>query len=84
MAVQRALESRHPATERLFSDPLADLFVARTWRLVLLAARVGPARRLIEHLYDRIGGPGPRASAVARTRLIDDWLAEASRRGATS
>ena len=36
---------------------------------MLLAARIGPARRLIERLYDRVGGPGPRASAVARTRL---------------
>ena len=33
MAVQRALESRHPPRERLFEDPLATAFVSRRWRL---------------------------------------------------
>jgi hypothetical protein len=33
---------------------------------------VGAIRRAVEVLYDRVTGPGPRASAVARTRLIDD------------
>ena len=78
MAVQRGLESCHPAGERLFTDPLAPMFVSRGWRLVLRAARIGPARRLIERLYDQVGGPGPRASAVARTRLIDDEIAAAA------
>ena len=79
MAVQRGLESCHPASERLFADPLANVFVTPPWRLALIAGRITPARRLIEHLYDQFGGPGPRASAVARTRLIDDWLVNASR-----
>jgi methyltransferase (TIGR00027 family) len=78
MAVQRALESCHPSASRLFSDPLASDFVSLHWRLVLAAARFGVVRRAVEALYDFVGGPGPRASAVARTRLIDDVLMEAT------
>ena len=78
MAVQRGLESRHPAEARLFSDPFATAFVSPGWRAALAVARVDPARRVIERVYDRIGGPGPRASAVARTRLIDDLIIEAA------
>jgi methyltransferase (TIGR00027 family) len=74
MAVQRALESRRPCRERLFTDPLAASFVSRRWRLVLSVARLGVVRQAVESLYDRIGGPGPRASAIARTRFIDEAL----------
>jgi methyltransferase (TIGR00027 family) len=82
MAVQRALESRHPPRERLFEDPLATAFVSRRWRLALGAARVGIVRRAIERLYDLSAGPGPRASAIARTRLIDESLQSAAGYGA--
>jgi methyltransferase (TIGR00027 family) len=74
MAVQRALESCHPPQQRLFFDPLAPLFVSRPWRAALVAAQIGSVRRLLERLYDFRGGPGPRASAAARTRLIDDLV----------
>jgi len=77
MAVQRGLESCHPQASRLFSDPLAREFVSRRWRLTLSAARLGVVRRVVEALYDLRAGPGPRASAVARTRLIDDVIVEA-------
>jgi methyltransferase (TIGR00027 family) len=76
MAVQRGLESRHSEASRLFSDPFAQEFVSGRWRLVLAAARIGVVRALLERFYDWRGGPGPRASAVARTRLIDDLIAE--------
>lgn len=78
MAVQRALESARPAQTRLFSDHLAPQFVSPAWRMVLLGARVEVVRRGIEAIYDLVGGPGPRASAVARTRLIDDIIVDAS------
>jgi methyltransferase (TIGR00027 family) len=78
MAVQRALESRHAPAARLFQDPLATVFVSRRWRLVLGAARLGLVRRVIEWLYDRTAGPGPRASGVVRTRLIDEALGDAA------
>jgi Leucine carboxyl methyltransferase len=51
--------------------------VSRRWRLVIGASRVGALRRGVEVLYDRVAGPGPRASAVARTRLIDDLVSDA-------
>jgi methyltransferase (TIGR00027 family) len=76
MAVQRGLESCHSVESRLFSDPFAQEFVSGGWRLVLAAARIGVFRALLERLYDWRGGPGPRASAIARTRLIDDLIAE--------
>jgi methyltransferase (TIGR00027 family) len=76
MAVQRGLESARPAGGRLFCDPFAAGFVSPAWRLALFCAHIGPLRRLIERLYDHFAGPGPRASAVARTRLIDDLLSE--------
>lgn len=72
MAVQRGLESSHPPGSRLFSDPLAPSFVSRGWRIVLSACRLGVVRHVIEAVYDRVGGPGPRSSAIARTKLIDD------------
>jgi methyltransferase (TIGR00027 family) len=77
MAVQRALESTRPHSSRLFRDAFARQFVSRRWRLVLAASRLGVARRPVEALYDRVAGPGPRASAVARTRLIDDLVTDA-------
>jgi methyltransferase (TIGR00027 family) len=77
MAVQRALESARPRSSRLFCDAFARHFVSRRWRLVIRASRVGAVRRGVEVLYDRVAGPGPRASAVARTRLIDDLVTDA-------
>jgi methyltransferase (TIGR00027 family) len=78
MAVQRGRESARSAQTRLFDDPLAGQFVSPAWRLALKGARFVAVRRAIEAIYDLIGGPGPRASAVARTRLIDELICEAS------
>jgi len=75
MAVQRGLESTRPASQRLFEDALARHFLAIPWRLALGASRFGPARTCVEAAYDLVGGPGPRASAIARTKLIDDTVA---------
>src|SRR6266700_1266391 len=77
MALQRALESARLRSSRLFRDAFAPHFVSRRWRLVIRASRVGAVRRAVEALYDRVAGPGPRASAVARTRLIDDLVTDA-------
>lgn len=78
MAVQRGLESARPARTRLFQDPLAGRFVSPPWRVALQGARFVLVGRAIEAVYDLVGGPGPRASAVARTKLIDDLISEAS------
>jgi O-methyltransferase involved in polyketide biosynthesis len=64
-------------SSRLCSDPFAQRFVSRRWQLAVAASRIGAVRRTVEVLYDRVAGPGPRASAVARTRLIDDIVADA-------
>ncbi|HTV11929.1 MAG TPA: SAM-dependent methyltransferase [Acidimicrobiales bacterium] len=76
MAVQRGLESTRPAGKRLFADPLARSFLPPSWRAALTASRLGAVRAAIEATYDLVGGPGPRASAIARTRLIDDLVEE--------
>jgi O-methyltransferase involved in polyketide biosynthesis len=74
MAVQRDLESLRPARSRLFCDPFSSRFVSTRWRIILAACHVPGVRGLVEAAYDRVGGPGPRASAIARTRFIDDLL----------
>jgi len=74
MAVQRGLESARPERTRLFTDPLAPSFLTPAWRVALAAARLPAVRIAIEAVYDLVGGPGPRASAIARTKLIDDLI----------
>lgn len=76
MAVQRGLESCRRPAERLFADPYAKSFVSPAWRIALFASQLTVLRRVIEAAYDHVAGPGPRASAIARTRLIDDLLVE--------
>ena len=74
MALQRALESQRPPATRLFDDPYAEAFTHGTLRVLVRASRVPIFGRLAPWLYDAIAGPGPRPSAVARTRLIDDLI----------
>jgi len=74
MAVQRGLESSRSSAKRLFEDRFARSFVSPTWRFALAAAHLVPIRIGIEAAYDLIGGPGPRPSAIVRTRVIDDLV----------
>ena len=73
VAFFRALESRRPVAERLFVDPVADAFLDRPLRAAVAAAALPAVGRAVPWLLDR-RIPGPRASAVARTRYIDDAL----------
>jgi methyltransferase (TIGR00027 family) len=82
MALFRAIESARPPASRLFEDPLASAFLRPGLRSVALAARIPPARAFVTRFIDR-RWPGPRASAVVRTRLIDDALGEALAGGAS-
>ncbi|MFI7000695.1 class I SAM-dependent methyltransferase [Nocardia sp. NPDC050175] len=75
MAFQRALESARSAESRLFDDPLAGAFLGRPFRVLAGLARLPVAGGLVARLYDLVF-PGPRPSAVARTRLIDDTVAQ--------
>jgi methyltransferase (TIGR00027 family) len=74
MALQRAFESHRPAKSRLFSDPYADAFL-RPWMRWLATASATPVlRTAATRLFDAKTGPGPRPSAIIRTRVIDDAL----------
>jgi methyltransferase (TIGR00027 family) len=73
VAAFRALESEKPAGERLFTDPYAKRFLPLSQRLASGFSRFASVRRWLERYADRLV-PGARTSAIARTRLIDDWL----------
>jgi methyltransferase (TIGR00027 family) len=77
VALQRAFESARPPGQRLFSDPHAVAFLRPALRVLAAAARVPLLRGTAVGLYDAVAGPGPRPSAVARTRAIDDEVADA-------
>jgi methyltransferase (TIGR00027 family) len=80
MALFRALESSR-GTARLFDDPYAARFLPAGLRLVAQAARVPVVGERVRSYIDR-RWPGVRTSAVARTRYIDDVVADALRAGA--
>jgi len=69
-ALFRALEARRPAPVRIADDPLAVRFLSPEFRLLAEAARLPPARRLLEMVID-YRWPCVRPGVVARTRLID-------------
>jgi len=74
MALQRALETAFPPSRRLVDDPLASGFLSSgPLRAAARLASVPGAGRLVPKIYD-LAWPGPRPSAVARTRLIDDTI----------
>ncbi|TCO54927.1 class I SAM-dependent methyltransferase [Actinocrispum wychmicini] len=77
VALQRAFESKRPVRSRLFADPYADAFLRPTLRTLAAASGVFGVRRLASGLYDAVAGPGPRPSAIVRTKVIDDALTEA-------
>jgi methyltransferase (TIGR00027 family) len=80
VAFFRALESQRPASRRLFDDPLATAFLDRPLHLAVGVAAVPGMHQLVCTVIDR-RVPGPRASAIARTRYIDDALLAAVARG---
>ncbi len=73
MALFRALESCQPSGRRLFCDPLASGFLTGGLSLVAGAARIPGLHGLVPRIVDR-RTPGPRISAVLRTRVIDQQL----------
>jgi methyltransferase (TIGR00027 family) len=81
VALFRALESQRPPAARLFADPLAECFLDRRLRAVVAAAGLPLIGQIVPWLLDR-WIPGPRPSAVARTRFIDDALLSALAEGA--
>ncbi|MFB7291302.1 class I SAM-dependent methyltransferase [Actinacidiphila glaucinigra] len=81
VALFRALESvrRGP---RLFTDPYAASCLGPGLRLAVTVARFPGVARFLERRIDRRWPAGPRASAVVRTRLIDDLVVDALENGA--
>lgn len=77
-ALFRALESSLPEGRRLFEDPLAGSFLGRPLGLVARLALLPGLRELVPWFIDQ-RWPGVRSALVARTRLIDDWIANALR-----
>jgi len=76
MALQRAFESHRPSKSRLFSDPYADAFLRPWMRWMAAASGVPVLRTVATRLFDAKTGPGPRPSAIIRTRVIDDALVD--------
>ena len=74
-ALFRALESRRPTGERVADDTLAASFLTPEFRLVAELARVPAFRRSTEAFIDR-RWPCARGGVVARTRLLDDSVAD--------
>ncbi|MDX3070824.1 SAM-dependent methyltransferase [Streptomyces sp. MI02-7b] len=76
VALFRALESvrRGP---RLFTDPYAASSLGPGHRLAVALARHSGLTNALERRIDRSWPAGPRASAVVRTRLIDDLVRDA-------
>ena len=73
VAFYRALETVERRRPRLFADPFATRFLSRPLKLFVAAARVSAAHGWIARYADH-RAPGARASAIARTRFIDDVL----------
>ena len=73
VALFRALETARPAKERLFADPFAREFLTGSLRVGERIARLPLVGGSVPALIDR-RWPGPRASVVARTRMIDDAM----------
>jgi methyltransferase (TIGR00027 family) len=79
MALSRAIEARRPAGERICFDPLAERFLDRRYRAVLVAR---PLRDAVEAIVERLF-PGHHHYVLVRTRYIDDFLGEQLAAGAT-
>jgi len=77
MALFRALESAGAADTRLFNDPFATRFLRPSLGHVVRLSHWRLGRALVQSALDHLW-PGARASGVARTRLIDDALVDAS------
>jgi methyltransferase (TIGR00027 family) len=78
VALMRALETHRGSGRRLFVDPFAEPFTRGRLRFLARWSRVPVVGALAAWVYDRVAGPGPRPSAVARTRFIDDAVTAAA------
>jgi methyltransferase (TIGR00027 family) len=80
MALFRAQESAMPEHRRLFSDPFAIAFLSPRLRAASTLFRIPLVRSALARWMDA-RWPGARTSAIARTRLIDEWASAAASQG---
>ena len=80
MALFRAIETNRPSDRRFFADPFAAGFLTPGLRAVASASGLPLVGPLVPRAIDR-RWPGPRVSAVVRTRVIDEALEEALKDG---
>jgi methyltransferase (TIGR00027 family) len=80
-AAIRAAESAKRPDRRLLNDPYAARLLPAGLRLLARSASLPVIGRGLTWFVDR-RWPGVRTSLIARTRLIDDWVADAARDGA--
>lgn len=81
VALFRAIESGRPPSKRLFNDPLAISFLRPSLRLLVHLSRPPFVGKIIPFLIDTKGAIGARPAGIARTRLIDEKLIEAIKKG---
>jgi methyltransferase (TIGR00027 family) len=74
-ALFRALEARRPEDHRVVDDLLAEGFLSWRFKLVTAPARWRVWRDAVTTFIDR-RWPGVRPTVLARTRLIDETIAE--------
>jgi len=80
VALFRALETAR-GHDKVFDDPFAVRFLTGGHRALARLARIRPLGLRLSKIIDT-RWPGPRPSAVARTRLIDDLVVDALAAGA--
>jgi methyltransferase (TIGR00027 family) len=80
MALFRAQESAMPEHRRLFNDPFAVAFLSPRLRAASTLFRIPLVRSALARWMDA-RWPGARTSAIARTRLIDEWASAAASQG---
>jgi methyltransferase (TIGR00027 family) len=79
-ALFRAIEYARRPKERIVSDSIAQGFLTRPFRLVAVLSRNRICSALLCKYID-FRWPGSRTSLIARTRLIDDYVASAVANG---
>jgi len=79
-ALFRAIENARQPGERILSDSIAEGFLSPPFRLVARLARNRMCGALLRRYID-FRWPGSRTSLIARTRLIDSYVASAVENG---
>ncbi|MGN7823787.1 class I SAM-dependent methyltransferase [Chitinophaga sp. 22536] len=80
MALFRAMETTRSEKKRVFRDKYAHLFLSPGLKVAAWLSHLRVFRKVVENII-RKKIPGAYTSGIARTRLIDELLEEAVRKG---